>query len=368
MKRSMKKNSARNSILHILNHLDIGGAEQQLEQFLTHALQKEKYELDVLVLFNGFRVDRLRKAGIKVIDLNMKRKYSALAPWKIYQIIRRGRYDMVFAQLSPAIFYVAAASLFLPHVKYITREPNVYSRRRRYRIFKLLDRLMYSRYEKILCVDEEVKKELVKWQPQVRRKTLAFGKGIVLPPKKTQWRKSIDLIFVGRLTRQKGLDILLKAIARLKQSRLIHRVLIVGEGSLKTRLQFQANQLSLSEVVTFPGKEKDINTLLLKSKCFVLPSRWEGTPSALLEAMANSVPVIATRVGGVPHVISDCVDGLLIPPENPEALSTAIRRLLSNKRLAARLGRNARGKIMKDFSLQVYTRRMLQLYDELLAP
>jgi glycosyltransferase involved in cell wall biosynthesis len=367
MKRFMKEKSTRSRILHIINHLDIGGAEQQLEHFLLYASKVQTFEMHVLVLFGGFRIDRLRKAGIKVIDLNMRRKYSLRAVWRIYHIIRSGNYDLVFAQLSPVIFYVAIASLFLQRITFITREPNVYTRRRKYRILKTLDRLMYSRYKKILCVDEEVKQELIKWQPQVNQKTLQLGKGIVLPPVRKRREKPIDLIFVGRITRQKGLDVLLEAIARLKHKGLIRRVLIVGEGNLKMHLQAEASRLSISGIASLPGKAQDINNLLQQSKCFVLPSRWEGTPSALLEAMANSVPVIATRVGGVPHVITDRVDGILIPAEDTVALSSAISELLSDKKRAVKYGVNARRKIVRDFSIQVYSQRLLQLFDELLT-
>ena len=97
MKRSMKEKSATSKILHIINHLDIGGAEQQLEHFLLYASRVQTSEMHVLVLFGGFRIDRLRKAGIKVIDLNMRRKYSFRAVWRIYHIIRTGNYDLVFA-------------------------------------------------------------------------------------------------------------------------------------------------------------------------------------------------------------------------------------------------------------------------------
>lgn len=363
---STKKQYGKPRILHVINSLDIGGAEQQLMQFLIRASRETHMRLDVLTLFGGCHIPKLKESGIKVIDLKLKRKYSLTAPWKIMRTIRKNEYAMVIAQLSPAIFYVALASLFLPHVKYISRETSIGTRRRKYRIFKILERAMYSRYDKVICVDQKVREELVRWMPQVRAKTVTFKKGIILPSLRTGLKKEIDLIFVGRIVANKGIDVLLKAVKKLKPGVLVKKVAIVGDGAQIAHLKRMTAELALSGIVEFLGKRNDVEALLQQSRLFVLPSRIEGTPSALLEAMACGTPVVTTTVGGVPLVVENDIDGLLVPPDNVEALSSAIEKILRRKAFARKLARNARLKVVREYSIEEYSRRMLALYNNVL--
>jgi glycosyltransferase involved in cell wall biosynthesis len=366
MRISTKKQYGKPRILHVINSLDIGGAEQQLQQFLVRASRETSMKLHALTLFGGCHIVNLEKSGIKIIDLNLTRKYSLTAPWKIMRIIKKNQYAMVVAQLSPTVFYVALASLFLPHVKYISRETSISTRRRKYRIFKILERIMYSRYDKVICVDQRVQEELVRWMPHVKHKTVTFKKGIILPEPRKEMERYIDLIFVGRIVANKGIDVLLKAVAKLKPGLLVKKVVIVGDGQQTTHLKRMTAELALSGIVEFLGKRNDVETLLQQSRLFVLPSRIEGTPSALIEAMSCGTPVVATAVGGVPLVIENGVDGLLVPPDNIDALSKAIEKTLRKKAFARKLARNARLKVVRDYSIEEYSRRMLVLYNNVL--
>ncbi|HEY9228589.1 MAG TPA: glycosyltransferase, partial [Gemmatimonadaceae bacterium] len=129
--------------------------------------------------------------------------------------------------------------------------------------------------------------------------------------------------WVGRLTREKGADVLLDAVPKLPPDMLVS---FVGDGREKPALEAQAAQLGIAERVRWHGIVADAATLLPAFDAFVLSSRTEGTPMVLLEAMGAGVPIVATRVGGVPDVVSDA-QALLVPSEDPAALATAIRAI-----------------------------------------
>jgi glycosyltransferase involved in cell wall biosynthesis len=145
------------------------------------------------------------------------------------------------------------------------------------------------------------------------------------------------LLTVARLADQKGHDVLLAAVAALSAAgRPV--VALAGEGPLAGRLAAQAQATGLD--VRFLGQRSDVPALLAAADVVVLPSRWEGQPLILAEAMRAGRPVIATQVGGVPGMTGS--DGaLLVPPDDAEALAAAINRVLSDEQLAARLGKQA---------------------------
>lgn len=137
------------------------------------------------------------------------------------------------------------------------------------------------------------------------------------------------LVFVGRLLPVKGVDVLLAAFARVRAALPATRLAIVGEGEAEDTLRQQAASLGLADSVTFTGHLDRIalRALLARARVFVLPSRSEGLPLALLEAMATGLPAVASAVGGVPEVLSgEC--GRLVAPGDPTALAGALEELL----------------------------------------
>lgn len=148
----------------------------------------------------------------------------------------------------------------------------------------------------------------------------------------------------SRLAPYKGIDLLLMAFARLKDAGRGLRLVLCGRDQLRGRLQDYARRLGLEDEVVFAGAVSPARLRRLMDGCrfFVLPSRNENLPLALLEAMAAGKPVLAARVGGVPEIVTDGKDGLLAPPANVAALAAAMLRLDENSRLRARLGKAAR--------------------------
>ena len=354
-------------VVNVINSLTIGGAEKLLYRFVEDCHQRIRCSVDVVTLYRNDRPDDPTGRSGALTPLNIDGKYDPRIPFQLGRAIRAGKYRIVHAHLFPASLFVAIVSLVASaKTHFIFTEHNVYNRRRTRFWFKILDRLVYSRYEKIVCVSETVRRELLQWIPQLRNRTVVIRNGIPIPsrPRRTAWK--YDIIFVGRLTAAKGLDILLRAISELKPNALVKRVAIVGQGPLLPFLTAEARRLEIDDIVHFLGARDDVNELLTQSEVFILPSRWEGLPLSLLEAMASGLPVIATNVGGIPEVIVDGVNGILVPPSSTGSLAEAIARLLSNRRLALNLGQRARRHIEQHYSLESYSENVLELYDTIL--
>jgi glycosyltransferase involved in cell wall biosynthesis len=172
---------------------------------------------------------------------------------------------------------------------------------------------------------------------------------------------------VARLHRQKGLGDLLAAVAWVRERVPDVRLLLIGEGELRDELEAQARALGLSGAVIFAGIRTDVAEIVAALDIFVLPSLWEGTSNAVLEAMAAGLPIVATAVGGTPEVVVDGVTGLLVPPRDPSALAGALVTLLQDADLRHRMGRAGRERVKQYFSLERMVRRTEALYEELLS-
>jgi len=173
-------------------------------------------------------------------------------------------------------------------------------------------------------------------------------------------KEAIRLLFVGSLTEKKGVDVLLKALSLLENTNA--SCSIVGEGPLFHLLRDQCNRLKIGEKAHFLGRSSNVRSLMRMHDILVLPSRREGLPLVLLEAMGSGLPVIATRVGGVCECVDDGVHGLLVPPEDPEALAKAIARLAADPELRRKMGKNGLERVRSQFSLQAHVASLLAVY------
>lgn len=161
------------------------------------------------------------------------------------------------------------------------------------------------------------------------------------------------ILAVGNLYPVKGHDTLVRALARVRGSRpeLRWRAAVAGRGEEEARLKSLAADLDVGDRIRFLGFRDDIDDLLAACDVFALPSRSEGLPLALLEAMHAGAAVVATDVGGVPEVVTAGREALLVPPDRDEALASALIRVLEDERLRRRLGRRARRKARERFSV-----------------
>jgi glycosyltransferase involved in cell wall biosynthesis len=166
---------------------------------------------------------------------------------------------------------------------------------------------------------------------------------------------------VANLRPGKGHDVLLKAAARVVRRIPDVQFKIVGDGSERQALEQQASALRISAQVSFLGHRDDVPDILQGSDIFAFPSFMEASPNAVIEAMAAGLPIVATRVGGIPEVIEHERSGLLVPPRDDRALAAGILRLIERPELASRVGEGARQAVESRFSFD----RMVSEFQEL---
>jgi glycosyltransferase involved in cell wall biosynthesis len=185
-------------------------------------------------------------------------------------------------------------------------------------------------------------------------------------------RPERNILCVARLQYPKGIDVLLHAWGRMMhapaewRAHLKPKLLLVGEGPLRSQLERIAQELRIQDSVEFLGLRRDIIDLLQQSWGFVMPSRWEGMPNALLEAMACGLPCVATRVSGSEDIVLDGVNGLLVNPEQPSELAQALRRIIEDVDVSQRLGWEGRATVTSDYQLSTVVEQCLKLYRRLL--
>lgn len=175
---------------------------------------------------------------------------------------------------------------------------------------------------------------------------------------------SIVMGTVARLDPVKDQVGLLRAFAQVGDPRTV--LVIAGDGPCRAELEAAVSALGLDGRVRLLGERKDVPRILTALDVFVLPSLGEGISNTILEAMATGLPVIATRVGGNPELISEGVTGILVEPRSPAALAVAMRQYLGDPRLASQHGRAARERAQSMFSLEVMVDAYEELYSRLL--
>ncbi len=171
---------------------------------------------------------------------------------------------------------------------------------------------------------------------------------------------------IARLTKQKAHHVLLDAIAQDARLSALH-LIVVGDGELRSQLESRAVTLGINDRVHFLGARRDLGNILAAVDMFAMPSFWEGLPLAMVLAMGAGLPVVASRVAGIPEVVSDGVSGLLVTPGDAVELGDALARLVHGVTLRAALGQAACAFVRPRFGVDGYVRSVGALYDRLLA-
>jgi len=171
---------------------------------------------------------------------------------------------------------------------------------------------------------------------------------------------------VARLEPEKGHAVLLDAFRRVSSRFPRAKLLLIGEGSERARLQTLASGFGLNEAIRFLGERADVPELLASCDLVVLASVHEGLPMALLEAMASGKPVVATRVGSVPDLVQNGYTGLLVPPDDPTALAEALEVLVADGNQRQKLGEQAREHVQTRYDFDLTIARYTALYEAIL--
>jgi glycosyltransferase involved in cell wall biosynthesis len=203
--------------------------------------------------------------------------------------------------------------------------------------------------------------DLVKFNKPAQERHGIIKQGFGIPPD----RKVI--ITVAVLRELKGIQFMIQSLPAIRNRIPNVHYLIVGEGNYKTQLLQLVASLDIEDNVTFAGHRTDIPALLHCSDLFVLPTLIDALPTVLIEALAAGIPIVASDVGGIPEIVKDTVNGLLVPAGDPIGLAEACVRILENQSLSDKLVSFGAQVAQERFNIKVQADQLIKCYEELLA-
>jgi glycosyltransferase involved in cell wall biosynthesis len=359
-------------VLYLINTMSMGGAESVLRNLIMQITKAHPdAQLEVAVLNEVGHFGRLLAGdGISIRCLGGRGKYDPRLVTRLAAYLREGSFDLVHVHLFPAHYVAACCSLLVPGQKWVYTEHDEWNRRRDRRLFRVLESAVYSRYERVVAVSKMAEETLSHWLPQVRGKTLTIQNGVPIPAIAKDGGvvptgRELQFLYAGRLLHKKGVDVLLRALSVMKRPNFA--LTIAGDGDQRQVLERMSADLHLSSRVRFLGVRHDLPELMRAADCLVMPSRWEGLPMVMLEAMALGLPVIATPVGGIPEVIEDGINGYLVPLEDTSALARRLDSIVENPGALPSIGRLARERIIEEYSVEKMAEKHWLLYREVLG-
>jgi glycosyltransferase involved in cell wall biosynthesis len=358
-------------ILQLLATGGNGGAQESYTGLLLR-LDRARYEVRALSLSSGSAVQRLRRLGIAVEVIDEADDEVAVRELTAY--LRRNEIDLVHAHMHRAevIGVRAALAAGTPVIMATVHS----SRVRAPDDQELLARL--TRHMDRLIVPSDAIVAKVRSEGRIGARFAVIPNGVDLsrfasnPPRcglrsEVGMPREAQLIgVVARLEPEKGHRYLIDAMPSVLRSAPDAWLTIVGEGSLQEELRAQALALPAParDRIVFAGRREDVSAVTADLSVAVLPSLREAQGISILEAMARRRPVVASRVGGIPEVITDGIDGLLVPPADPRALAAAIATVLTDAPLARRLGEAGYSTVAERFSIDAQIRRIEAVYAE----
>ncbi len=322
---------------------------------------------------------RAEEAGATLIDIPESGPLDPRSLLKLYREIKAFGPDL----LHPHDYKTNALSVVLGRlfgIPVVTTLHGFVTLGGRLDLYYRIDRWAIARMHHAIAVSGDLYEHLVELNvPDDKRTLIENGIDLELYQRKeSPYAAKIRLGFdpdvpvigaVGRLYPEKGFENLIKAVARIVASGQQCHLVIIGEGEHRAVLEQQVGEYQLDAHVTLVGHQ-DQDSLIAWYQAmdlFVLSSLREGLPNVLLEAMALQVPVVATSVGGVPALISDEADGLLVEPDSDEQLAGAIQRMLTDAPLRTRLAAGGHAVIEQRYCFRRRMERIVEVYDRILS-
>jgi glycosyltransferase involved in cell wall biosynthesis len=369
-------------VIWIIDALGAGGAER-LTFSILEKFDRSKFDLRVCVLKvkrgNPIAIE-LEQIGIPVdLLLVPNLRHPANLP-RLVRYLRAQKPDLIHTQLEFAdiLGNIAAKLLGIPCVSTLHTLDNPEEGKAHWRnIFKwTVLRYFCSR---IIAVSESTRQHHLRFGKLETNKIITIYNGIVLSAfgeldsnEIREGRLSINLdpdstvlVTVAVLRELKGIQYMIEAMELLVKHTPDLRYLIVGDGKYGDNLKDLARRKGLEKHILFAGQRSDIRMMLGISDVFVLPTLTEALPTVLMEAMAAKKAIVASEVGGVPEMVTDKVNGLLVPPADPSALATACITLMEDKALRERLAMAGYKTSQEHFNIFKQIATLEDLYQEL---
>jgi len=359
------------NIVHIVEDLKTGGLEKVIASIVT-GLDHEKFNLRVWCLARGGDIfDELKIKGLEIENLEMKSPKNPLFLIKLWKKFKINKIDIVHTHGYTATT-IGRLTAFFAGVKVIIA--HIHSTYYNYNKKQLIIEKIFSLFtNKIICCSKAVAGFVRENEKIDLRKIQVIYNGIdlhkfeVVSSVKNHENKRFTIGCVASLVEHKGHKYLLEAAKEV----LIAlpdkvRFMLVGDGVLRQQLEDQARSLGISEYVSFMGNVTNVEALISTFDIAVLAScEREGLGLALLEAMAGGIPVIGTNVGGIPEIIENKKNGLLVKPYDSKSIAQAIILMCSDWPRTKNMGDKARLTVEKKFSKEIMLKTITKLYLEL---
>jgi len=347
-----------------------GGQRQSF--LLAQGLKKKGYPFYFVVQPHSPLHELALKEDLPVIPIKMRSEVDALAVARLASAMRKKKCLLAhFHDAHSVSLGSAAASLAKVPIRIISRRVD----------FPLKDNfLSRQKYTRnitcVIAVSKGVQKVLIQGGvPSQSIKVIPdgvdyspfeeIGSSDYLRQEFSFAKKDFLVGIVAHLADHKGHKYLIRAASILKEKNPRIKFIIVGEGPLKMELTRQASESRVGDIVYFLGFRQDIPRILCSLDLFVLSSYLEGLGSSLLDAMACRLPIVATKVGGIPEVVVHGETGLLVPPRNPGAMAKAILRLYEDREMGKKMGEKGFEQVHGKFSAEAMAGKVIDLYERL---
>lgn len=362
-------------IAFLVHTYGFGGLENMVTNLVNH-LDPEHFEPSI-ISFAPLKPlnNRVDLNHVRVLSLNKKGGNNPLLIYKISKLLKNiGAHIVQTHNWGTALEGILAAKLArVPAIIHAERG-TIEGKKRNI----ILQRFLWGLANQVLSVSEAHRKKVTRIVGFPHSQIKAIVNGVDTerfspkPDIKNEVREklglkkdSICIGTVGSLRPVKNQMLLINACKTILPRFEQVEILIVGEGSLRSQLMQKVHTLGFSKKIHFLGTQNNIPEILNGLDIFVLPSLNEGMPNAVLEAMACGIPVIASAVGGVPEVINDNENGITIPPENEDQLTTKLITLIENQEKRRVFGTQARKTVQERFSLVQMVSKYETLYQSL---
>lgn len=371
----MKRDKRAGPVLHVVSSGGLYGIERMLLTLLPE-LQRQGCPVALLCL-DGPEAEVLaaaRDAGVPTLAVECTQRVTP-----------RGWVDLLRAigAQTPRIVHVHGykASILAGAAGLVRRVPTVATYHgvaakagetsRALARYLAVETPILRRFRAIAAVSDQIADELIARRVRPER-VRVIANGIVQPAldvagaslERADPKFRPCLLALSRLAPEKNIHVLLRAVAALRAEFPQLGVVVAGDGQLRGELEALASSLGIRDAVEFAGFVRDVPRLYERCDVFVLASQTEGMPMSLLEAMALGLPIVASRVGGIPFMVQDGVEGLLVEPGDSHQLAQALHRVLSEERTRNRLGEAAHRKFKREFTAPRMAESYRLLYDE----
>ena len=271
--------------------------------------------------------------------------------------------DYIISLVYTVNVIVLLATRFISVPVFIS-ERNDPRRRKEGLTWHLLRRILYPMADHLVLQNREIRDWFLHYNRSLHviPNPVQISKESLRQEPETPLPEGKRIVALGRLVEQKGFDLLIQAFTGLHTQYPDWRLVIIGEGPLKNELKQHVRRLNVEPLVSFLGRVKNPFSIFSHSDLFVLSSRYEGFPNALLEAMACGLPVVSFDCPSGPgEIIQDGINGILVPPEDRRALKEAMEKLIDNESLRVKLSKEA-SKVKERFSIE----KIMPLWEKLL--